>query len=217
MIMNSDVYMTTYTGRWFYPFAPCAEDVSIEDIAHSLSLQCCFSGHTRTFYSVAEHCIIGSYFLKGLPALQFLLHHAAQAYLVDVPGALKRHPLFGWSYRRAERRLMRVIAEACRLPHPFDFSVTVMDERMRVTEQRDLITNVYKRGAEPWTKVQPIAGRVGFWTPETAKRVFLDRWLDLDNERIAAQRFINRNNIAAFKRSQGLISNWPAPPEQQIG
>lgn len=51
-------WVCTYEGREFYPLDPRAEDVSIDDIAHSLSMQCRFNGHCRYFYSVGQHSIL---------------------------------------------------------------------------------------------------------------------------------------------------------------
>lgn len=51
-------WMSTYTGRRFYVCDPRTEEVFIEDIAHSLALQCRFNGHIRTFYSVAQHSLL---------------------------------------------------------------------------------------------------------------------------------------------------------------
>lgn len=68
---------------------PRVEQIDIRDIAHSLSLINRFTGHTRTPYSVAEHCVIGSEIIRGEFALEFLLHDAHEAYLGDVSGPLK--------------------------------------------------------------------------------------------------------------------------------
>ena len=51
----------TFTGKKFDPLNPNLNDFCIEDIAHSLSLQCRFTGHCRVFYSVAEHSVHVSY------------------------------------------------------------------------------------------------------------------------------------------------------------
>ena len=55
--MVSDGSITTYSGNLFWPLLPNPADVRIEDIAHALSNQCRFAGHSHTFYSVAEHCV----------------------------------------------------------------------------------------------------------------------------------------------------------------
>ena len=48
-------YIQTVSGRRVNPFAPSAEDIDLGDIAVALSNQCRFGGHTRRYYSVAQH------------------------------------------------------------------------------------------------------------------------------------------------------------------
>ena len=54
---NRALGMCTYTGTEFYPTAPLAQELQIEDIAHALSNICRFGGHCSRFYSVAEHSV----------------------------------------------------------------------------------------------------------------------------------------------------------------
>ena len=49
--------MNTWTGRQFDPLHMQPSDVSLEDIAHALSLLCRGGGHLDRFYSVGQHCI----------------------------------------------------------------------------------------------------------------------------------------------------------------
>lgn len=85
-------WMQTYTGLQFWPLDPRPEEVNPFDIAHALGYQCRYGGHTRRFYSVAEHCILMSLYMPTLELkLAALLHDAAEAYVVDVPRPLKRH------------------------------------------------------------------------------------------------------------------------------
>jgi hypothetical protein len=107
-------YIGTYTGRKFWPMDPHADDVSIVDIAHSLSMQCRYAGHCRKFYSVAEHSVLIAQWLLDQghgqrAALWGLLHDAAEAYLVDVPRPVKPY-LAG--YASAEADVMAAIAAA---------------------------------------------------------------------------------------------------------
>src|SRR4029077_4249720 len=53
-------WMQTYSGRKFYPLHPRAEDVELADVAHGLAMTCRYGGHSRLFYSVAEHCVLVS-------------------------------------------------------------------------------------------------------------------------------------------------------------
>lgn len=48
-------WIQTFTGRRFDLASPDANQVYLEDIAHSLSMQCRYNGHCANFYSVGEH------------------------------------------------------------------------------------------------------------------------------------------------------------------
>lgn len=52
---HSNQWLQTYSGRQYWPLAPRAADVFVEDIAHHLGYICRFSGACTRFYSVAEH------------------------------------------------------------------------------------------------------------------------------------------------------------------
>lgn len=84
-------YIETYSGRRFYFLEPEADSIDITDIAHSLSLQCRYTGHCRNFYSVAEHSILVSNLLPVRLKLAGLLHDASEAYLTDVASPIKPH------------------------------------------------------------------------------------------------------------------------------
>ena len=104
-------YITTVTGKHFYPLDPDQQDIDIEDIAHALSLICRANGHFRHFYSVAQHSIACAeeavargYSLEV--ALGCLLHDASEAYLCDVTRPVKKHIP---AYLQAEEKLQGVI------------------------------------------------------------------------------------------------------------
>ncbi|MBQ7636357.1 MAG: hypothetical protein IJS80_03515 [Lachnospiraceae bacterium] len=88
-------YITTYTEEHFYPTAPDPEKLKIEDVAHSLSMQCRGNGHVKTFFSVAQHCIncAKEAEARGYSprvVLACLLHDASEAYMSDVPRPFKK-------------------------------------------------------------------------------------------------------------------------------
>lgn len=161
---TEDTFIRTYTGQKFWPLDPSADEVSIEDIAHALSLVCRFTGHTYCFYSVAEHSLRVSHLAErmvmeykpfgytipvserpGLTilaheiALWGLLHDASEAYLCDVPSPLKRAPGIGHLYKGFERTLMGVIAERFALI-PYEPAIVKDADRILLkTEMRDLM------------------------------------------------------------------------------
>jgi len=105
--------MQVWSGGIYWPLDPRAEEVFIEDIAHALSMQCRYAGHTDNFYSVGEHSVHVSYIVPPRMALLGLLHDSTEAYLVDVPRPVKRHLT---NYKKIEQLNWTVIAERFDLP-----------------------------------------------------------------------------------------------------
>lgn len=164
-------WMQTYTGRMFWPMDPRPEEVNIADIAHALSMQCRYAGHCLRFYSVAEHCVLLSQAVAPEHALWALLHDASEAYLVDVPRPVKP---FLAGYREAEARVMAVIAGNFGLSAEMPDEVKDADNRILEDERRQ---NMSDPPAE-WRVGPPLGVTLQFWTPEVARRRFLEAyWL----------------------------------------
>lgn len=175
-----------YGGRRFWPLDPRAEEIQIKTIAHALSLQCRFGGHCRDFYSVAEHSVRVSRACDPEDALWGLLHDAAEAFLCDLPRPVKVQPEYA-PYREHEAAIMRAVCEAFDLPYEMPPSVKLADERLLATEARDLI------GPECLTqwnlRYPPLETRLSPWKDWwTAKRLFLERFRELDALRAAGAR-----------------------------
>ena len=120
-------YLSTYTGKKFFPFDPRPEQICIEDIAHGLSMLCRFSGQCPYFYSVAEHSIYLVHFLPDNLQLEGLLHDASEAYLADLPRPVKAGLP---EYKAIEARVERVIAEKFGLPFPMAPEVKAADQAL---------------------------------------------------------------------------------------
>lgn len=104
-------YITTYTKIHFTPLEPKQEDISVEDIAHALSLMSRANGHFPEFYSVAQHCIhcceeAGARGYSRRVVLACLLHDAGEAYLADITRPVKKNLP---EYRRIEEILLDAI------------------------------------------------------------------------------------------------------------
>lgn len=165
----------TASGRYVNPLELAAGDVCLEDVAHALANQCRYSGHTRVFYSVAEHSVrVARHLLEqqqppGL-ALWGLLHDAAEAYLVDLPRPLKHEPTFGPVYRRAEARAMLAVCDHFDLPPEEPGPVKDADLVLLATERRDLLPP-----AGDWAVldgVTPLPDRIVPWPPAEARQRF---------------------------------------------
>jgi hypothetical protein len=175
-ITRDSDWIQTFTGRQFWPLRPRVEDVAIEDIAHALSNMCRYTGHVRTFYSVADHSVRASLMVPREDALWALLHDASEAYLVDLPRPLKRAAVFGELYRQFEAALMLVICEKFGLPPAPPASVGVADLVLLHTERRDLMG----REAQPWRDpVEPLPEKIVPLSPKSAERLFLLRFQTL--------------------------------------
>lgn len=174
-------FIETRSGRRFHPLNPQIADIHIEDIAHALSQQCRFSGHTRVHYSVAEHCVRVKELLERwrLPIevqRWGLLHDASEAYLVDLPSPLKSDPRFAF-YGQAEVDLMRAICERFDLSHEMPIEVKDADEVLLATEARDLMA--YR--PEHWAKLTkaPLKEPIRPWGQEAAKHLFLATFFEV--------------------------------------
>lgn len=104
-------YITTVTGKHFDPMTPEKQDIDIFDIAHALSLICRGNGHTKAFYSVAQHSLACAReaHLRGetvTVTLGCLLHDASEAYLSDVTRPVKKDLP---QYLQAEEKLQNEI------------------------------------------------------------------------------------------------------------
>ncbi|MBI2566041.1 MAG: phosphohydrolase [Candidatus Schekmanbacteria bacterium] len=166
-------WIQTYTGKQFWPLDPRAEHVDIADIAHSLSLQCRFNGHCRSFYSVAEHCVRVSEIVAAEHALWGLLHDAGEAYLADLPRPIKGRLD---AYGRLEDRVLAKIAEAFGLSWPIPADVHRADDILLATESRDLMA----APPAPWgLREQPLAATIDPKPPEDAERAYLERFARL--------------------------------------
>ncbi len=171
-------FIETHSGVAFRPLSPAAEDIQINDIAHALSNQCRFSGHTHTFYSVAEHCVRVSQLLEEWgespsTILWGILHDASEAYLVDIPTPLKRERLFD-AYRVAESCLMRTICDRYGLARKQPAIVHKADAVLLATEARDLMP--FK--PEHWGALteEPLERKIAPWSSAEAERSFLIRF-----------------------------------------
>lgn len=179
-------FIETRSGRRFQPLEPIVADIDIEDIAHALSNQCRFSGHVRRHYSVAEHCVRVAQLLArwGQPVgvqRWGVLHDAAEYALVDLPQPLKRHPDFE-PYRRAEARLMLAICERFGLDPIEPEIVRKADRVLLATEARDLMPFRPEHWQQQLTEA-PLEYTIYPWSPEYARRVFLETFHHLEAQR----------------------------------
>ena len=112
-------------------------DFDIKDIAWSLSMQCRWGGHTKTWHSVAEHSVRVCQELSGIDCAYGLLHDAAEYIWGDLPAPLmKRVPC----YDREVATLQRAIYRYFGLEPIAPLSVRVADLKIRQWEYENYVT-----------------------------------------------------------------------------
>lgn len=129
-------YIRTISGLHVNVFDPTEDMICIEDIAHGLSHQCRFGGHTEKFYSVAQHSVLCSNLSIFEYKLASLLHDASEAYLLDVPSPIKNKLT---NYKEIEDKLMKVISKKFNFQWPLHKEVKLSDELMLKIEWYELI------------------------------------------------------------------------------
>jgi len=154
----------------------------LEDIAHSLSQQCRFSGHTLRFYSVAEHSwlvakrareLLPTGVVSNVAILAALMHDAAEAYIGDVTTPLRR-ALDSTALVSLEQRINQMLAERFHLADdPTTLTlVNQADQDLLAIEQRDLMATPPQHwgiGTPPVSTAVKIIGM----SPRQAEQTFL--------------------------------------------
>lgn len=179
-------FFETYTGKYFYFADPRPEMVCLPDIAHALAHQCRFNGHTKRFYSVAEHSVLVSHYVPLHRAAEGLFHDAAEAYYSDVPRPLKQALWVAKDprtvgettmshFRELEQKLLCIIFAKFGLKWPEPKEVRRIDNELLVTEYMTLVNEALPPGLDGVPalalKDHAIVGHL----PSVAKQMFLDR------------------------------------------
>lgn len=170
----------TAYGHKFDMFNIDPEALDIRDIAHALSMNCRFTGHTSKFYSVAEHSVLCSYIVPEKYALQALMHDASEAYIADVASPIKKHLS---NYKELEDTIMIAIAKKFKFDYPLSKEVKEADLIMLSTEAHYLLPS---RGTKDdvwdWFGTRPPI-ELGIpphgYSPASAKETFLSRYNEL--------------------------------------
>jgi 5'-nucleotidase len=175
-------YLQTVSGRWVNPFDPEQEQLDPGDIARALANQCRFGGHSRVFYSVAQHSVVVSELIEerggdAEDAFAALMHDATEAYLGDMPHPLKHRSALGAAFRDAEANLELAIRQRFRIK-PDVPEIKPIDRALLATERRAF-------SAESWRwpeidGVEPLDIELRAWSPDEAAEAFTKRYAELD-------------------------------------
>lgn len=162
-----------------FPTWRCIDD---QDIAQALSRICRFCGHSRQFYSVAQHCVHVSEIVPREDALAALLHDATEAYIGDLVSPLKSMLP---AYKAIEQRLWSAIAQRFSVDPVLPASVKQADLQLLAIERRDLLPD----SPMEWPcleNIEPLEDPIEPWSPDIASLAWGLRLEELLAEREVA-------------------------------
>lgn len=93
-------------ARGIVPYDPEPDQVTLTSMAHAMGFTARFAGHTRYFYSVAQHSLYVAAHAPHNLRLKALLHDASEAYLTDIPSPYKMQIP---GYKETERKVTAAI------------------------------------------------------------------------------------------------------------
>ncbi len=166
----------TYTGKKFWTLDPKPEEVEIKDIAHSLAFQCRFNGHSKSFYSIAQHSVMVSKMVSPEQALAALFHDASETYTGDIVSPLKK--FLPPEFKRIEKEIEKTIFNHFGIKNVDNFEIKKADMRALFTEMRDLM----ETPPEKWDDedlFEPHPEKIIPLNPEEAEKEFLERYEEL--------------------------------------
>jgi hypothetical protein len=202
---NDNAWMRTFTGRKFWPLDPNPEDVDIFDIAHALSMKCRYGGHSRRFYSVAEHSVRMARAASFHNKFAALMHDASEYVLPDLIRPIKKMPEVMAFWRPIEDRVEKAISAALRVPYPYPEEVHALDRSILTTEMMELVPygdwlismparpdmtdeevaefiQFAEQDASKWRYGPPLRGIIPSslgWLPALAEALFMDAYFEL--------------------------------------
>lgn len=183
----NDGFIITYCGRKVYPLNLDGSQICLWDIAHALAHKCRFSGHTKNFYSVAEHCILMAQNDLPGPAVWRLFHDAGEAYLPDLATPIKKKfPIL----INAENSIIQLIKTRFKLPDlttETKAQIKEGDLAIRYWEGKQLMVNHPE--AEWYEKKNIPEIKIYCWKPKEAEERFVGAACKLLTENILGREF----------------------------
>lgn len=206
-MMNSTIQLAS--GKYWDVQRPdtTLDSIDIKVIAHALSHICRFTGHTREFYSVAQHAVLCSRVYPEKFAYAKLMHDIAEAVLNDVASPLKRLlPDYKNLEHKNEHALFVRFGLDVNDSNVWS-EVKRADMIMLATEKRDLMPPcVEGANKNEWAWLaeggfHPLPGAIKPWGHKRAKCEFLARFYEL-----CPWPLTNRRRIVWRYRVAGLLA-----------
>jgi hypothetical protein len=176
---NTSLFTTIdlYGGISFDYLNPGAWQFSPIAVARSLSKICRYTGHSKEFYSVAQHSVLVSRLVAPEHAYTALFHDAAEIFMGDCNSPLKQ---LLPDYKALEEKVEKAIFPIIGIPYPAPAAVKMVDIALREHEQRDFMyinTNPLENFPSGYQVPNPIKSL----NHEEAFLEFMDRYRELTN------------------------------------
>lgn len=186
----SEIYMHTSSGKKYFPFAPKAEHVDVQVIAHHLATRARWNGATqhskyksRIFLSVAEHSVLVSLYLEHFMmrpdlALYGLLHDASEAFNGDLIRPLKYSAEFSAPFKKVEIANEEAIARRFNLPVSEAALIKVADEAVCAAEYQQVVPRETSCGDwdDDLQNVKPAPFEIEMLPPFEAMQNFMNHY-----------------------------------------
>ena len=144
--MDKRFRTTIYGGIHLDISNPDVSEITIEAIAHGLSMTCRWNGNTQHFYSVAEHCVVASNRAPKEHKLALLMHDCEESITGDIITPIKE--LFP-QLRDIESNIRNMLLHKFDIT-PYDSEIVAKYDREQLEWERyNLIENNYVIGLKP--------------------------------------------------------------------
>jgi hypothetical protein len=169
--LRMDPNILMHNGKHFDFYKPEEAEFDIQVVSHALSHICRFTGHTKEFYSVAQHSVLVSYLVPEDDAMTGLLHDGSEAFINDIAAPLKQ---LLPDYKAIEARVEQAVLERFGLPAKLPASVKQADLVALAIEQRDLMPESRwpSSSLDRFKRIKPLS-------PKAARSLFLMRYRQL--------------------------------------
>jgi 5'-deoxynucleotidase YfbR-like HD superfamily hydrolase len=182
----ADKWIQTFNGEYFPLEKIKGSAISIQDIAHHLSMLCRFTGATTRFYSIAEHCCHVSDRAYDITAgsshvgMTALLHDGHEAYTGDLNTPIRSLPGMGRYNALCKEIQMHIHAQFsryCSITPMVMATIKDADLELLLTERNQLM----RQAPHAWfidtlRNLEELPIELEGWHPARAKAEFLTRF-----------------------------------------
>ncbi len=192
--------MLTASGKKINLFDPDPEQISIYDIAASLSKICRFGGNINYFYTVAQHSCLVAWLAEPHLVLPAFLHDAAEAYCGDVIRPLKK--MLGAKYDDIEEQMLKAIFYRFGLNYSdYPLIKEYDDYALQLEEQAIILNNrLFQKDIEFKSSVHTTHKSITWcWDHRYARVAFLETWQQIPKISHFNQQ-LSRSTISCINR-----------------